>query len=83
MPNYWPLPDDLSLAPGETVLIDFNAGGTAPINAGGILGQLTGGPNGEIGLYSSGNFGDSRAIVSYVTWNGGRGRKDFAQGAGI
>lgn len=83
VPNYWPLPTDLELAAGETVLIDFNAGGNAPINAGGTLGQLDGGPNGEIGLYSRGTFGDSDAIVSYVAWNGGRGRKDVAQGAGI
>jgi len=82
VPAYWGLPDDVALAPGETILIDFNAGGPAPINAGGALGELTGGA-GEIALYRNSDFGSSDGIVSYVGWNGGKGRKTVAQGAGI
>ncbi|PZC47590.1 MAG: hypothetical protein DK306_001160 [Chloroflexi bacterium] len=83
VPAYWPLPADVELAPGGTVFIEFNAGGSAPINAGGGLGELTGSGAGEIALYNAPEFGSSDAIVSYVGWNGGRGRKDEAQGAGI
>lgn len=40
--------------------------------------------SGEVGLYSSGNFGSSTAIVDYVSWGGAStGRDNVAQAKGI
>lgn len=66
-PTYVELPAT-ALQPGETIEISING-----LNEGG----------GEIGLYSSSNFGSSDDIVSYVTWGGGGGRLSVAESAGI
>jgi len=50
--------------------------------AGGDLGSLGGG-NGEIGLYSSRDFANASAIVSYVGWGSAKGRLSVARSAGI
>lgn len=68
-PSYTPI--SVSLAPGESQTIDAAS-----------LGGLAEG-GGEAALYTSNSFGDSAAIVDYVSWGGGGGRGSVASGAGI
>jgi hypothetical protein len=65
-PTYVNLPDQ-TLAPGESIDV--------------ALGGLTQ-DGGEVGLYTSGNFGSSDDIVDYVTWGSGGGRLSVAEDAG-
>ena len=65
-PTYVALPDQ-TLEPGATVQI--------------VLGGLeTGG--GEVALYDSRDFGNTEAILDYVTWGSGGGRQSVAEGGG-
>jgi hypothetical protein len=61
----------VNLAPGESQTID--AGKVGGLGANG----------GEVGLYSSSDFGDSGSMVDYVSWGGAGGRASVATGAGI
>ncbi len=38
---------------------------------------------GEVGLYTSGNFGNADDLVDYVTWGSGGGRLSVAEAAGL
>ncbi len=67
-PNYLPMPTAL-IAPGES--IDISAS-ELPMPAG----------NGEVALYTSADFGDSSALIDYVTWGQGGGRLSVAVDAG-
>jgi hypothetical protein len=66
-PTYVALPDQV-LEPGESIEVD--------------LGELAAN-GGEVGLYSSRNFGDREAIVDYVTWGSGGGRLSVAEDGGV
>lgn len=66
-PGYDRLPP-VELAPGEGVEVDVP----------GLRAE-----GGEVALYSTNNFGDSGAILSYVQWGGGGGRAAVAESAGI
>ena len=84
-PTYFGI-GDVTVAAKETVY--FTVGATAGldgqiIEAGSRFGRLRA-SSGEIGLYSSGSFGSSDAIVSYVEWGqSGHERSAVAVGAGI
>lgn len=65
-PTYVALPNQ-TLGPGET--IDVSIGGLTQ-------------DGGEVGLYTSGDFGSSDALVDYVTWGSGGGRLSVAEEAG-
>jgi len=69
-PSYVPLPA-LVLAAGDTVEIETTGLG---VNAG----------NGELGVYTSSDFGSSNDIIRYVEWgNAGHGRSGTAIAAGV
>ncbi len=69
-PTYAPLPEE-TLEPGLTIEIETAALSVGP-------------SDGEIGLYTSRDFGNAEAIVRYVEWgNGGHGRSATAVEAGI
>ena len=86
-PNYH-IFDDIELAPGEFIAVSLGGdlflpppGAKETLSAN--LGSITT-EDGEIGLYSSGDFGNSSAIVDYVEWgSSGHGRSSVAVGAGI
>lgn len=70
--SYWQIPD-VALGPGEKVAISL--GGTVfvpPPDAVVVDGAADLGPidptNGEIALFSAGDFGDAASVVSYVEW---------------
>ena len=70
-PNYH-IFDDIELAPGEFIAVSLGGdlflpppGAKETLSAN--LGSITT-EDGEIGLYSSGDFGNSSAIVDYVEW---------------
>ena len=65
-PTYVALPNQ-ALGPGET--IDVSIGGLTQ-------------DGGEVGLYTSSDFGSSDALVDYVTWGSGGGRLSVAEEAG-
>lgn len=65
-PNYLALPEE-TLASGES--IDVTLGGI-------------GADGGEVGLYTSANFGSSDDLISYVTWGSGGGRFSVAEAGG-
>lgn len=65
-PTYVPLPDEV-LAAGESM--DFGLG-------------LMSADGGEVGLYTSSDFGNSDALISYVTWGSGGGRLSVAAEGG-
>jgi hypothetical protein len=90
-PAYHQLPD-FPVAPGATVaVVAGDAAVEFPPEAGTIAGAVTAGggfgslsTDGEIGLYTSSNFGDADAIISYVEWGStGHGRSATAVDAGI
>lgn len=69
-PGYFTIPGQI-LEPGESVVVDASGIG---ISAGG----------GEVGLYSSSNFGDAGAILAYVQWGSdSHGRTEVAVQAGV
>jgi hypothetical protein len=69
-PTYAPLPEE-TLEPGLSIEIDTAALGIGP-------------SDGEIGLYTSRDFGSAEAIVRYVEWgNNGHGRSATAVEAGV
>ncbi len=83
-PSYFALPD-VTIAAGDI----FWVGVTGPVDsqptvgAGGAIGSLDA-SDGEMGLYSSGSFGDPTSMVSYVEWgSSGHGRSSVAVDAGI
>ncbi len=67
-PYYLELPQTV-LAPGKSLVIsiDEEADPELVIPAAGLIGPLSG-TSGEVGLYSSGSFGDPDAMVDYVLW---------------
>ncbi len=69
-PTYAPVPDGV-VEPGGTIEI---AASLAGLSSGG----------GELGVYTSSDFGDPDAMVRYVAWGAaGRGRQDTAVAAGL
>lgn len=69
-PTYAPLPEE-TLEPDQSIEIDAAALGIGP-------------SDGELGLYTSRDFGSAEAIVRYVEWgNGGHGRSATAAEAGV
>ena len=82
-PDYWRVPA-VELAPGARLTVHAGAGADSggELFAGGGYGSLGGG-NGEIGLYSSSDFGSADAIVSYVGWGSAKARLGVARSAGI
>ena len=84
-PSYFEI-GEVSVAGGETVY--FTAGSGAGLDgqiveAGSGFGRLQA-SSGEMGLYKSGSFSSSDAIVSYVEWgSGSHGRSSVAVEAGI
>ena len=87
-PGYAQIPD-LTLGPGEQAAIPLGDGAFDPppgaitvdpvIGVGGLDAE-----SGELALYSSAEFGDAAAIVSYVEWGDtGHGRSGLAVTAGI
>ena len=81
---YWPLPD-VTMAPGTRLTVHAGSGANSAsdVCADSRFGSLTGGEASEIALYRSGSFASADDIVSYVGWNGGKGRRTVAQNAGI
>ncbi len=91
-PLYFEIPST-PLEPGETVWVAAGDGAdlegslgpsvTAVVSASGTLGTFKQ-DTGEIGLYRTGDFGSSDAIVHYVEWGEpGHGRAGVAVTAGI
>lgn len=82
-PFYLELPSAI-VEVGERVTISLQPEGTsALVHAAGLLPVLRA-ADGEVGLYSHGNFGDPTAIVDYVEWgSGGHFRSTVAVAAGI
>ncbi len=84
-PSYFGI-EDVTVAPGETVYFTAGSGESLDgqvFEVGSRFGRLRA-SSGEMGLYSSGSFGSSDAIVSYVEWgSGSHGRSSVAVGAGI
>ncbi len=82
-PAYWGLPP-VELAPGARLTVHVGSGTDTgdDVFANGGLGTLSG-ASGEVALYRSRSFGSADAIVSYVNWNGGGGRRSVAVEAGI
>lgn len=77
---------DVELAPGEMVAVTLGGDFTGPEGAKTAslsIGSI-GVDDGEIGLYTSRDFGSSSAIVDYVEWGeGGHTRSSVAVEAGI
>ena len=76
---------DIELAPGEFDAVSLGGGvflpppGAKETTTANIKAD-----DGEIGLYSNPDFGNSDAIVDYVEWgSSGHGRSSVAVGAGI
>jgi hypothetical protein len=67
-PYYLEIPSTI-IAPGKAIIVSIaeDADPELVITASGLLPALKSG-SGEIGLYSSGDFGDPGAIVDYVEW---------------
>ena len=82
-PNYFRLPSR-TLDPGQRLTVHASSGTDSgdEIFAGGTLGFFSG-ELGEMAVYTSGNFNSADAILSYISWNGARGRRDVARRAGI
>lgn len=83
-PYYLEIPSTI-IAPGKaiTVSVAESADPELVIPAAGLLPPLKSG-SGEIGLYSSGGFGDPDAIVDYVEWgSAGHVRTSVAVEAGL
>ncbi|GMQ86147.1 MAG: hypothetical protein BMS9Abin07_1720 [Acidimicrobiia bacterium] len=71
-PSYQPLSG--TLAPGETVRFEAATSGYGSLDA----------DAGEMGLYSSSDFGSSDAIIAYVAWgDSGQGRFGTAVEGGV
>lgn len=83
-PFYLELPSTI-VEVGQTVRVslDPDADPGVVVGAAGLLPVLVA-PAGEVGLYSSGNFGDPNSIVDYLEWgSGGHFRSTVAIAAGI
>ncbi len=83
-PFYLEIPSTI-IAPGKAIIvsIDEEADPELVIPAAGLLPALRSG-SGEIGLYSSGGFGDPDAMVDYVEWGStGHIRERVAIEAGL
>ena len=83
-PFYLELPSTI-VEVGQSVRVSLNpdADPGVVVGAAGLLPVLVA-PAGEVGLYSSGNFGDPNSIVDYLEWgNGGHFRSTVAIAAGI
>ncbi|MEA3510978.1 MAG: hypothetical protein U9R51_06035 [Actinomycetota bacterium] len=83
-PYYLEIPSTI-IAPGKAITVSMaeDADPELVIPAAGLLPALKGG-SGEIGLYSSGGFGDPDAIVDYVEWGTtGHTRSTVAIAAGL
>ncbi len=83
-PFYLELPSTI-VEVGQSVRIslDPDADPGVVVSAAGLLPVLVA-PAGEVGLYSSGNFGDPNSIVDYLEWgSGGHFRSTVAIAAGI
>lgn len=66
-----------------TIAFDPEASPDALVQAAGLL-PVIAASDGEVALYSNGNFGDPTAIVDYVEWGtGGHFRSTVAEAAGI
>lgn len=89
-PSYWEFPD-VELQPGESAAVavpgrdDIFGPPSGAIAIEGVASIGSFDPtSGEVGLYSSGDFGSPEAIVSYIEWgNSGHGRSGTAVSAGI
>lgn len=84
IPSYWEIPA-VDIAPGASLVFHAGSGTdtTTDLFAGGSFGSPNGDGADGIALYMNGAFSSHNAIVSYVGWNGGDGRKSVAQTAGI
>lgn len=74
-----------TLAPGRSVVVSLaeNADPDLVIPAAGLIGPLSS-SSGEVGLYSSGAFGDPTAMVDYVLWGStNQARYPVAVAAGL
>lgn len=83
-PFYLEIPS-MIIAPGKAIIVSIaeEADPELVIPAAGLLPVLKSG-SGEIGLYSSGGFGDPDAIVDYVEWGStGHVRSGVAIEAGL
>jgi len=83
-PYYFEVPS-IVIAPGKAIIVSIaeDADPELVIPAAGLLPALKSG-SGEIGLYSSGGFGDPDAIVDYVEWgSAGHTRSAVAIAAGL
>ena len=83
-PYYMEIPSTI-IAPGKAIIvtIEEQADPELVIPAAGLLPVLTS-ASGEIGLYSSGDFGDPDAIVDYAEWGStGHVRSNIAIEAGL
>jgi len=83
-PFYLELPPSI-VEVGQAVVITLGpeTGDDVLVEAAGLLPVLAA-PDGEIALYSNGNFGDPDAIVDYLEWgSGGHFRSTVAEAAGI
>ena len=83
-PFYLELPSTIvEVGQGVRVSLDPDADPGVVVSAAGLLPVLVA-PAGEVGLYSSGNFGDPNSIVDYLEWgSGGHFRSTVAIAAGI
>ena len=83
-PFYLELPSTIvEVGQGVRVSLDPDADPGVVVSAAGLLPVLVA-PAGEVGLYSSGNFGDPNSIVGYLEWgSGGHFRSTVAIAAGI
>ncbi len=83
-PSYFALPD-VTIPAGDIFWVGVGGPVDAEptVGANGGMGSFDPG-GGEVGLYSSGSFGDANAILSYVEWGStGHGRSSVAVDAGI
>ena len=83
-PYYLEIPS-VVIAPGRAIIVSIaeDADPELVIPAAGLLPALKSG-SGEIGLYSSGGFGDPDAIIDYVEWGStGHTRSSVAIQAGL
>lgn len=83
-PFYLEIPSTI-IAPGKAIIVSIaeEADTELVIPAAGLLPALKSG-SGEIGLYSSGGFGDPDAMVDYVEWGStGHVRSSVAIAAGL
>lgn len=83
-PYYLEIPS-VVIAPGRAIIVSIaeDADPELVIPAAGLLPALKSG-SGEIGLYSSGGFGDPDAIIDYVEWGStGHTRSNVAIQAGL